>query len=145
MQMAEKDIPKDSRTEETFAHIIMKHLRTLLLILLGIVSFIATSCVHEFVVTDYSFEFAAKITYDDKEDIHRLTLTKVAGLEENEYSIAFTLDGQNNMSLTQLTTLLKCIEMAQILKSLLINTGETSGAGKKQVKFLKRLSLLLNS
>ena len=102
MQMAEKDIPKDSRTEETFAHIVMKHLRTLLLILLGIVSFLATSCVHEFAVTDYSFEFAAQITYDDKEDIHRLTLTKVAGLEENEYSIAFTLDGQNNMSLTDM-------------------------------------------
>ena len=80
----------------------MKHLRTLLLILLGIVSFLATSCVHEFAVTDYSFEFAAQITYDDKEDIHRLTLTKVAGLEENEYSIAFTLDGQNNISLTDM-------------------------------------------
>ena len=80
----------------------MKHLRTLLLILLGIVSFLATSCVHEFAVTDYSFEFAAQITYDDKEDIHRLTLTKVAGLEENEYSIAFTLDGQNKMSLTDM-------------------------------------------
>lgn len=61
-----------------------------------------TSCVHEFVVTDHSFEFTAEVTYDDLEDLHRLTLTRVSGLEENEYDIAFTLDGQSAVSLTDM-------------------------------------------
>ena len=61
-----------------------------------------TSCVHEFVVTDHSFEFTAEVTYDDSEDLHRLTLTRVSGLEENEYDIAFTLDGQSAVSLTDM-------------------------------------------
>lgn len=61
-----------------------------------------TSCIHEFVVTDHSFEFTAEVTYDDSEDLHRLTLTRVSGLEENEYDIAFTLDGQSAVSLTDM-------------------------------------------
>lgn len=61
-----------------------------------------TSCVHEFVVTDHSFEFTAEVTYDDSEDLYRLTLTRVSGLEENEYDIAFTLDGQSAVSLTDM-------------------------------------------
>ena len=61
-----------------------------------------TSCVQEFVVTDHSFEFTAEVTYDDSEDLHRLTLTRVSGLEENEYDIAFTLDGQSGVSLTNM-------------------------------------------
>ena len=61
-----------------------------------------TSCVHEFVVTDHSFEFTAEVTYDESEDLHRLTLTRVSGLEENEYDIAFTLDGQSGVSLTDM-------------------------------------------
>ena len=61
-----------------------------------------TSCVHEFVVTDHSFEFTAEVTYDESEDLHRITLTRVSGLEENEYDIAFTLDGQSGVSLTDM-------------------------------------------
>lgn len=61
-----------------------------------------TSCVQEFVVTDHSFEFTAEVTYDESEDLHRLTLTRVSGLEENEYDIAFTLDGQSAVSLTDM-------------------------------------------
>lgn len=61
-----------------------------------------TSCVQEFVVTDHSFEFTAEVTYDESEDLHRLTLTRVSGLEENEYDIAFTLDGQSGVSLTDM-------------------------------------------
>ena len=62
----------------------------------------ATSCVHEFVVTDHSYEFTAEVTYDESEDLHRLTLTRVSGLEENEYDIAFTLDGESAVSLTDM-------------------------------------------
>ena len=61
-----------------------------------------TSCVQEFVVTDHSFEFTAEVTYDDSEDLHRLTLTRVSGMEDNEYDIAFTLDGQSGVSLTDM-------------------------------------------
>lgn len=63
---------------------------------------VTTSCVQEFVVTDHSFEFTAEVTYDESEDLHRLTLTLVSGLEENEYDIAFTLDGQSGVSLTDM-------------------------------------------
>ena len=61
-----------------------------------------TSCVQEFVVTDHSFEFTAEVTYDDSEDLHRLTLTRMSGMEDNEYDIAFTLDGQSGVSLTDM-------------------------------------------
>lgn len=63
---------------------------------------VTTSCVQELVVTDHSFEFTAEVTYDESEDLHRLTLTRVSGLEENEYDIAFTLDGQSGVSLTDM-------------------------------------------
>ena len=58
-----------------------------------------TSCVQEFKVVDYSFEFNAEITYDDKADIHRLTLTRVSGETDSQYNIAFTLDGENTLTL----------------------------------------------
>ena len=60
------------------------------------------SCVHEFAVIDNSFEFAAEITYDDQADEHRLTLTRRSGAEGNQYKIAFTLDGEANVSLTDM-------------------------------------------
>jgi hypothetical protein len=50
-------------------------------------------------VTDYSFEFSAQVTYNDDLDIHQLTLTRVSGLEENRYNIAFTLDGESTLTL----------------------------------------------
>ena len=63
---------------------------------------LSASCVHEFAVVDYSFEFAAEITYDSQADEHRLTLTRKSGAEDNQYKFAFTLDGEANVSLTDM-------------------------------------------
>ena len=70
------------------------HLMLILLSMIGI-----CSCVHEFTVVDYSFEFSAEVTYDEKADEHRLTLTRLSGAESNQYKIAFTLDGESTLSL----------------------------------------------
>lgn len=63
---------------------------------------LSASCVHEFAVVDYSFEFAAEITYDSQADEHRLTLTRKSGAEDNQYKFVFTLDGEANVSLTDM-------------------------------------------
>ena len=63
---------------------------------------LSASCVHEFAVVDYSFEFAAEITYDSQADEHRMTLTRKSGAEGNQYKFAFTLDGEANVSLTDM-------------------------------------------
>lgn len=68
----------------------------------AICALFATSCVQEFTVTDHSFEFKAEVVYDDSEDLHRLTLTRVSGMEDNEYNIAFTLDEENSITLTDM-------------------------------------------
>ena len=60
------------------------------------------SCVHEFAVIDNSFEFEAAVTYDDAADVHRLTLTRKSGSEDNQYIISFTVDGESMLSLTDL-------------------------------------------
>ena len=70
--------------------------------LLAAISSAATlfcSCIQEYAVIDNSFEFAAEITYDDSADAHRVTLTRKSGAEDNQYNIAFTLDGEADMSL----------------------------------------------
>lgn len=77
-------------------------IRTIYMAMASLCLAVTTSCVQEFVVTDHSFEFTAEVTYDESEDLHRLTLTLVSGLEENEYDIAFTLDGQSGVSLTDM-------------------------------------------
>ena len=77
-------------------------IRTIYMVMASLCLAATTSCVQEFVVTDHSFEFTAEVTYDDSEDLHRLTLTRVSGMEENEYDIAFTLDGQSGISLTDM-------------------------------------------
>ena len=59
-----------------------------------------TSCVHEFIVVDNSFEFVADVTYDGGANQHRLTLTRKSGAPDNQYKIAFTLDGESTMTLT---------------------------------------------
>ena len=64
---------------------------------------LASSCVHEFPVTDYSFDFSAQVVYDENADLHRLTLTKVSGPEKENYKISFTLDGEASISLTDMT------------------------------------------
>ena len=63
---------------------------------------LAVSCVHEFAVTDNSFEFDAAVAYDEATDAHRLTLTRKTGAEDNQYSIAFTIDGESTLSLTDM-------------------------------------------
>lgn len=77
-------------------------IRTIYMAMASLCLAATTSCVQEFVVTDHSFEFTAEVTYDESEDLHRLTLTRVSGLEENEYDIAFTLDEQSGVSLTDM-------------------------------------------
>lgn len=77
-------------------------IRTIYMAMASLCLAATTSCVQEFVVTDHSFEFTAEVTYDDSEDLHRLTLTRVSGMEDNEYDIAFTLDGQSGVSLTDM-------------------------------------------
>ena len=62
-------------------------------------TFLMLSCTQEIIVTDYSFEFAADVTYDDNADEYRLTLTRKSGTESNQYKIAFTIDGESTMSL----------------------------------------------
>ena len=68
--------------------------------LLTLFAFLLCSCVHEFAVIDNSFEFAAEITYDSQADERRLTLTRKSGAEGNHYKVAFTLDGESTMTLT---------------------------------------------
>ena len=60
----------------------------------------ATSCVHEFAVVDNSFEFVADVTYDGGANQHRLTLTRKSGAPANQYKIAFTLDGESIITIT---------------------------------------------
>ena len=71
-------------------------------IFLALATLLACSCVHEFAVIDNSFEFSAAITYDSQADEHRLTLTRKGGAEDNQYKIAFTLDSEANVSLTDM-------------------------------------------
>ena len=60
---------------------------------------LSTSCVHEFSVTDHSFEFSAAITYDESADRHRMALTRLSGSADNRYNIAFTLDGESTLTI----------------------------------------------
>lgn len=77
-------------------------MKTVNKIFLALATLLACSCVHEFAVIDNSFEFSAAITYDSQADEHRLTLTRKGGAEDNQYKIAFTLDGEVNVSLTDM-------------------------------------------
>ena len=77
-------------------------MKTICNITLAFVVLLLSSCVHEFAVVDNSFEFAAEVTYDDSADEHRLTLTRKSGAESNQYKIAFTLDGEATLSLTDM-------------------------------------------
>ena len=76
--------------------------RLLHMMLIFLSVFSICSCVQELAVIDYSFEFAAEITYDSQADEHRLTLTRKSGAEGNQYKFAFTRDGEANVSLTDM-------------------------------------------
>ena len=78
----------------------MKTISNIILVLIG--NLLLCSCVHEFAVVDNSFEFVAEVTYDDSADEYRLTLTRKSGSESNQYMIAFTLDGEAMLSITDM-------------------------------------------
>ena len=80
----------------------VRHIRFLVAFLASIFAFTMTvSCVTEITAIDHSFGFAAVVSYDDATDSHSLTLTRISGIKENQYNIAFTLDGEADLILTE--------------------------------------------
>ena len=77
-------------------------MRRISTLILGIITLATTACIHEFPVTDYSFDFSGAVVYDQEADQHRLTLTcnKHSGAEQ--YSIVFHVDGENVITLTDI-------------------------------------------
>ena len=61
-----------------------------------------TSCIYEFPVTDYSFEFSGTVVYDAEADQHRLTLTCNKRSCEETYNVVFHVDGENVITLTDM-------------------------------------------
>ena len=61
-----------------------------------------TSCIHEFPVTDHSFAFTGEIIYDAEADEHRLTLTCTKKSDAQDYNIAFNVDGESLITLTDI-------------------------------------------
>ena len=61
---------------------------------------VLSSCIHEFPVTDYSFDFSGTVVYDAEADQHRLTLTCNKRSCEEFYNVAFHVDGENVITLT---------------------------------------------
>ena len=61
-----------------------------------------SSCIHEFPVTDYSFDFSGKVVYDAESDQHRLTLTCNKHSCEEIYNVVFHVDGENVITLTDM-------------------------------------------
>ena len=79
-----------------------RYIRFLVAFLASIFAFTMTvSCVTEITAIDHSFGFAAVVSYDDATDSHSLTLTRISGIKENQYNIAFTLDGEADLILTE--------------------------------------------
>lgn len=68
--------------------------------ILVLIPLLAVSCIYEYPVTDSSFEFAAQVTFDQENDVHRLTLTKISGCSQEEYTIGFSLDAEATVTLT---------------------------------------------
>ena len=68
----------------------------------SLVVLLASACVHEYPVTDHSFDFSGVVVYDQDADQHRLTLTcnKLSGADE--YNVAFLLDNESIITLTEL-------------------------------------------
>ena len=61
-----------------------------------------SSCIYEFPVTDYSFDFSGTVVYDAEADQHRLTLTCNKRSCEETYSVVFHVDGENVITLTDM-------------------------------------------
>ena len=66
----------------------------------GLVVLLASACVHEYPVTDHSFEFSGVVVYDQDADQHRLTLTCNKPSGADEYNVAFLLDNESIITLT---------------------------------------------
>lgn len=60
------------------------------------------SCIHEFPVTDHSFDFTGEIIYDSEADQHRLTLTCTKKSATDQFDIVFHVDGENVITLTDM-------------------------------------------
>lgn len=69
----------------------------------SLVVLLASACVHEYPVTDHSFDFSGVVVYDQDADQHRLTLTcnKLSGADE--YNVAFLLDNESIITLTDVS------------------------------------------
>ena len=80
------------------------------------------SCTQELTVIDNSFEFAAEVTYDDSANSHRLTLTRKSGAEDNHYKIAFTLDGESTLTLTDMNSRSHTVSMTETFKDVSART-----------------------
>lgn len=85
-------------------------------------TFLILSCTQELTVIDNSFEFTAEVTYDDSADAHRLTLTRKSGAEDNQYKIAFTLDGENSLTLTDMDSRSHTGSMTETFKDISART-----------------------
>ena len=70
--------------------------------ILGLIVLFASSCVHEFPVIDHSFDFSGVVVYDQESDQHRLTLTCAKKSGTGQYTIAFSMDGENIITLTDM-------------------------------------------
>mgnify|MGYP003293849368 CR=1 FL=1 len=63
---------------------------------------VLNSCIQEVNVTDHSFDFSGVVVYDHEADQHRLTLTCAKNSGADNYNIAFSLDGENVITLTDM-------------------------------------------
>ena len=66
----------------------------------GLVVLLASACVHEYPVIDHSFEFSGVVVYDQDADQHRLTLSCNKPSGADEYNVAFLLDNESIITLT---------------------------------------------
>ena len=66
----------------------------------SLVVLLASACVHEYPVTDHSFDFSGVVVYDQDADQHRLTLTCNKPSGADEYNVAFLLDNESIITLT---------------------------------------------
>lgn len=69
----------------------------------SLIVFLASSCSHEYPVIDHSFNFSGVVVYDADADQHRLTLTCNKPSGADEYNVAFLLDNENIISLTDVS------------------------------------------
>lgn len=74
-------------------------LKAFLILISTLITSLFIGCTEEITVVDHSFEFVGAITYDESANVHRLTLTRKSGNEDNRYNIAFTVDGESTVTL----------------------------------------------